>query len=53
MSKPRGAVISSFGINGELETMAAFEMAGASADRVHVNRPVSYTHLTLPTILLV
>ena len=41
MSKPKVAVISGFGINCELETMAAFEMAGASADRVHVNRLVN------------
>ena len=39
--KPRVAVISGFGINCELETMAVFEMAGASADRIHVNRLVS------------
>ena len=38
---PRVAVISGFGINCELETMAVFEMAGATADRVHVNRLVS------------
>ena len=38
--KPRVAVISGFGINCELETMAVFEMAGASADRIHVNRLV-------------
>ena len=36
VGKPRVAVISGFGINCELETMAVFEMAGAS---------VSYTHL--------
>ena len=41
VGKPRVAVISGFGINCELETMAVFEMAGASADRVHVNRLVS------------
>ena len=46
---PRVAVLSGFGINCETETMAVFEMSGAHADRVHVNRPVSYTHLTLPT----
>ena len=39
--KPRVAVLSGFGINCETETMAVFEMAGATA--------VSYTHLTLPT----
>ncbi len=37
---PRVAVLSGFGINCESETMAAFEMAGASSERVHVNRLV-------------
>ena len=41
MTKPRVAVLSGFGINCELETMAVFEMAGASSERVHVNRIVS------------
>ena len=40
MSKPRVAVLSGFGINCELETMAVFEMAGATSQRVHVNRIV-------------
>ena len=44
MSKPKVAVISGFGINCELETMAAFEMAGASADRV-----LSLIHISEPT----
>ena len=39
--KPRAAILSGFGINCETETMAVFEMAGASAERVHVNRLVS------------
>ena len=38
--KPRVAVLSGFGINCETETMAVFDMAGASSDRVHVNRLV-------------
>ena len=38
---PRVAVLSGFGINCETETMAVFEMSGANADRVHVNRLVS------------
>ena len=38
---PRVAVLSGFGINCETETMAVFEMAGAKADRVHVNRLVN------------
>ena len=41
MTKPRVAVLSGFGINCELETMAVFEMAGASSERVHVNRIVN------------
>lgn len=35
--KPKVAVLSGFGINCELETIAVFEMAGAIAERVHVN----------------
>ena len=38
---PRVAVLSGFGINCETETMAVFEMSGAHADRVHVNRLVN------------
>jgi len=41
MMIPRVAVLSGFGINCETETMAVFEMAGAKADRVHVNRLVN------------
>ena len=41
MSKVRVAVLSGFGINCETETMAVFEMAGATAARVHVNRLVN------------
>ena len=41
MMEPQVAVLSGFGIYCETETMAVFEMAGASADRVHVNRLVS------------
>ena len=39
--KPRVAVLSGFGIYCETETMAVFDMAGASSDRVHVNRLVN------------
>ena len=38
---PKVAVLSGFGINCETETMAVFEMSGARADRVHVNRLVN------------
>ena len=38
--KPKVAVLSGFGINCEIETMAVFEMAGGSSDRIHVNRLV-------------
>ena len=40
-AKPRVAVISGFGINCETETIAVFEMAGALADKIHVNRLVN------------
>ena len=38
---PRAAVLTGFGINCDVETMAVFEMAGAEAQRVHVNQLVS------------
>ena len=41
MNNPRVAVLSGFGINCELETMAVFDMAGATSKRVHVNRIVN------------
>ena len=60
MMAPRVAVLFGFGINCDHETKAVFEMVGAQAERIHVNRfvsgdadPVSYTHLTLPTIAVV
>ena len=37
---PTVAVLSGFGINCEIETMAVFEMSGAIAERVHINRLV-------------
>ena len=40
-ARPRVAVISGFGINCETETIAVFEMAGALADKIHVNRLVN------------
>ena len=39
--KPRVAVLFGFGINCDYETKAVFELVGAEADRVHVNRFVS------------
>ena len=36
MSKPRVLIITGLGLNCEAETEAAFTMAGASADRVHL-----------------
>ena len=39
--KPRVAVLFGFGINCDHETKAVFELVGAEADRVHVNRFVS------------
>ena len=41
MTKVRVAVLSGFGINCETETIAAFEMAGGGAQKVHVNRLVN------------
>ena len=38
---PKVAVLSGFGINCETETMAVFEMAGAKADKIHVNKLVN------------
>ena len=35
---PRVAVLFGFGINCDHETKAVFELVGAVADRVHVNR---------------
>ena len=39
--RPSVAVLSGFGINCETETMAVFDMVGASSERVHVNRLVN------------
>ena len=39
--KPRVAVLFGFGINCDHETKAVFELVGAEANRVHVNRFVS------------
>ena len=41
MMTPRVAVLFGFGINCDHETKAVFELVGAEADRVHVNRFVS------------
>ena len=38
---PRVAVLFGFGINCDHETKAVFELVGASAERIHVNRFVS------------
>jgi len=38
---PQVAVLTGFGINCDIETMAVFEMAGAKAHRVHVNSLVN------------
>ena len=39
--RPNVAVLSGFGINCETETMAVFEMAGATSERVHINKLVN------------
>ncbi len=41
VSIPQVAVLTGFGINCDIETMAVFEMAGAQAHRVHVNSLVN------------
>ena len=41
MMTPRVAVLFGFGINCDHETKAVFELVGASAERIHVNRFVS------------
>ena len=38
MSQIRAIVLRAAGINCDLETQHAFELAGAQADRVHINR---------------
>jgi len=38
--RPKVAVLSGFGINCETETVAAFQMAGADAEKIHVNKLV-------------
>lgn len=38
MMQPNVAVLFGFGINCDHETKAVFELVGAKADRVHVNR---------------
>ena len=50
MMTPRVAVLFGFGINCDHETKAVFELVGAEADRVHVNRFVSATLTSNPTI---
>jgi phosphoribosylformylglycinamidine synthase len=41
MARPRVLVLTGYGINCDWETKAAFEMAGADAERVHVNDLIS------------
>jgi len=41
---PRVAVLFGFGINCDHETKAVFELVGATAERVHVNRFISGDH---------
>ena len=38
---PKVAVLTGFGINCDVETMAVFEMAGAKAHRIHINSLVN------------
>jgi phosphoribosylformylglycinamidine (FGAM) synthase-like amidotransferase family enzyme len=39
--KPKVAVLSGFGINCESETIAVFEMAGATVEKLHINKLVN------------
>jgi len=41
MARPRAAVLTGYGINCDWETRYAFELAGADAERVHVNDLIS------------
>ncbi len=41
MAKPKAIVIRTAGTNCDCETKAAFELAGATAERVHINRLIS------------
>ena len=41
MAKPRALVLTGYGINCDFETKTAFELAGAEAERVHVNDLIS------------
>ena len=41
MIKPKAIVIRTAGTNCDCETRAAFELAGAAAERVHINRLIS------------
>ena len=41
--KAHVAVLTGFGINCDRETAAAFEMVGATAERIHLNRFVNGT----------
>ncbi|MFO8057770.1 MAG: phosphoribosylformylglycinamidine synthase I [bacterium] len=41
MARPRVLVLTGYGINCDFETKAAFETAGARADRVHINDLIS------------
>jgi len=41
MVKPRAIIIRTAGTNCDCETKAAFELAGAEAERVHINRLIS------------
>ena len=57
--RPNVAVLSGFGINCETETMAVFEMAGATSERVHINKLVNgelsisdYDIMAIPGVLL-
>ena len=41
MVKPRAIIIRTAGTNCDYETKAAFELAGAAAERIHINKLIS------------
>jgi phosphoribosylformylglycinamidine synthase len=41
MAKPKAVIIRTAGTNCDMETMRAFELAGAQVDRIHINRFIS------------
>ena len=53
LTLPRNKFIVFTGVSGSGKSSLAFDTIFAEGQRRYVESPVSYTHLTLPTILLV